>query len=446
MSTSPARSTFKHNAFDMSAADHLPPATRALVERRRQAFGPTSMLFYDEPVHFVRGAGVHLYDAEGNAYLDAYNNVPSVGHCHPHVVEAIARQAATLNTHTRYLYDIVYTYAEKLLATLPPELSNVVFTNSGTESNDLALRIVRAYTGGDGFIVTENAYHGHSVAVTEITPSLGPSVPIGKHVRTVPAPNSYLLGEANVAEAFRASVVAAIADLERHGYKFGGMMVDGVFSSDGTFVDPAGFLKPTVDAVHAAGGLFIADEVQPGFGRTGEAMWGFMRHGFLPDMVTMGKPMGNGLPMGATVVKPEILAVFGKGSGYFNTFGGNPVACAAGIAVLEVIENEGLIENARKVGQILKDGFKELAGNFTRIGDVRGAGLFVGVEFVTDPESKTPDPVTARRVTNGLRQKQVLISCSGAEANVLKVRPPLPFTAENAATLLEKTSDVLKAL
>ncbi|MBO1074375.1 aspartate aminotransferase family protein [Roseomonas marmotae] len=431
------------NAFDAKATNGVAPREQALIERRQKLLGPAYRLFYANPVHIVRGEGVWLYDPEGNAYLDVYNNVASVGHCHPHVVAALSRQAAVLNTHTRYLNDTILDYAEKLLGHFPPELSQVMFTCTGSEANDLAYRAARSFTGGTGMIVTRLAYHGVTVAISEMSPSLGGGITLGAHVRTVPAPDLYRSGGQDVGQAFASAVRGAIADMAAHGIRPAALLVDTIFSSDGVFADPAGFLAPAVAAIREAGGLFIADEVQPGFGRTGEGMWGFMRHGVVPDMVTMGKPMGNGHPIAAMVARPEILQAFGERTRYFNTFGGNPVSCAVGQAVLEVIEQEGIVANAKAVGAYLQDGLRALAARHPMIGDVRGAGLFIGVELVRDRETKEPDGETTARLVNGLRERRILISAAGPHANVLKIRPPLVFRKEHADLFLEGVDAVL---
>jgi 4-aminobutyrate aminotransferase-like enzyme len=431
------------NSFDPAHAEGLSPVVEKLLERRTRVLGPSYKLFYERPVHVVRSEGVWLYDEEGASYLDVYNNVPSVGHCHPAVVEAVTRQMGVLNTHTRYLYDIVLTYAEKLLATFPSELSNVMFTCTGSESSDLAVRVAKRYTGAQGIIVTANGYHGITAAIAEMSPSLGNGVPLGNHVRSVPAPDAYRSGGRDVGECFGQAVEAAIADLARHGIRPAALMTDTIFSSDGVFSDPPGFLQRGVEAVRAAGGLFIADEVQPGFARTGDAMWGFQRHGIVPDLVTMGKPMGNGLPIGGVVARPHLLAEFAQDARYFNTFGGNPVCCAAANAVLDVIQNEGLMAHAARVGAFLQKGLRELAAIYPQIGDVRGAGLFIGAEFVKDPATREPHADLALHVVNRLRDRKVLISASSPFGNVLKIRPPLPFTEKNATYFLEVLADVM---
>jgi len=431
------------NAYVEGAAD-LDAETAALIARRQALLGPAYRLFYEKPLHLVRGEGAWLYDAAGEAYLDGYNNVTSVGHCHPKVVAAIAAQAGVLATHTRYLHAGVLDYAERLLATLPDEIGQMMFTCTGSEANDLAVRIARAFTGGTGIIVTETAYHGVTQAVAEFSPSLGPAVDLGVHVRTVPAPDSYR--EADVAGAFTASVEAAIADLIRHGIRPALFICDGIFASDGVFDGPAGFLQGAVAAIRAAGGLYIADEVQSGFGRTGDAMWGFQRHGVTPDIVSMGKPMGNGYPVAGVALRPEVVAEFGRKARYFNTFGGNAVAVAAATAVLDVIEGEGLVANARDVGAHLRDELRGLAARHSCIGDVRGAGLFIGVEIVSDRAAKTPDPARTAAIVNGLRAERVLISACAKGANVLKIRPPLIFTREQADLLVARLDRVLGGL
>jgi 4-aminobutyrate aminotransferase-like enzyme len=433
------------NAFDPRSAKDLPGATRELLERRSRVLGPSYKLFYESPVHFVRSEGVWLYDAEGQPYLDVYNNVPAVGHCHPAVVEAVSRQMSVLNTHTRYLYDIVLSYAERLLATFPAELSNAMFTCTGSEANDLALRIARTQTGGTGIIVTENAYHGITAAVAEASPSLGSGVPLGPHVRTVPAPDAYR-GGADVGRAFGEAVASAAGDLQRHGIRPAALILDTVFSSDGVFADPVGFLRPAVQAIRDAGGLFIADEVQPGFGRLGDGMWGFARHGVLPDLVTLGKPMGNGLPIAGVVARPEVLSRFATEARYFNTFGGNPVSCAAAMAVLEVIEGDSLIANAKQVGAHLQRGLLALVEKYPLVGDVRGAGLFIGAELVKDRATKAPHPELASAIVNRLRERRVLISASSPFGNVLKIRPPLPFSKAHADQFLDTLGCVLSEL
>ncbi|MDF1586810.1 aspartate aminotransferase family protein [Marinimicrococcus flavescens] len=421
-------------------------AQQHLLDRRKRLLGPAYRVLYDTPFHPIRGEGVRLYDADGAEYLDVYNNVPSVGHCHPRVVEALSRQAATLNTHTRYLHETVLDYAERLLATFPDALSNVMFTCTGSEANDLAVRVARAVTGNQGFIVTANAYHGVTASVAEMSPSLGAAIRIGDHVRVVDSPDSYRLGTANVADAFTQSVQEAIDSLTRAGMKPAAILFDSVFAADGLFTDPPGFIDGAIAAVREAGGLYIADEVQAGLARPGAHMWGFERHGIVPDIATLGKPMGNGHPLAAMIARPDLLQDFGNKTRYFNTFGGNPVSAAVGLAVLDVIHDENLMGNALEVGGYLANGLRELMNRHEFIGDVRAAGLYAAVELVSDRATKTPAASLATRIVNALRDRRVLIGLCGAHGNCLKVRPPLPFTKTDADEFLGILEEVVGGL
>jgi 4-aminobutyrate aminotransferase-like enzyme len=418
-------------------------AEAALIERRHRLLGPAYRLFYESPVHLVRGRGAWLYDPHGNAYLDAYNNVACVGHCHPDIVAALANQSALLNTHTRYLSTPILDYAERLLDTLPSELERVMLTCTGSEANDLACRIARATTGGNGFIVTDFAYHGVTIAISELSPSLGSGVQLASTTRTIPAPDRYRASDPDIGETLANNVRSAIADLEASGIRPAALIADTIFSSDGVLPDPAGFLAPAVAAIRDAGGLFIADEVQAGFGRTGAGMWGFGRHAVIPDLATMGKPMGNGHPVAGIAARADLVDAFGARTRYFNTFGGNPVSCAVGLAVLDVLERERLIENARSVGNYLLENLWELHQRYEVIGDVRGTGLFIGVELVEDRATKAPAPAEATRVVNRLRDRRILISSTGPRANVLKIRPPLVFSRENADLLVNALGEVI---
>ena len=404
--------------------DHpVDPATGQLIAARNRVLGPSYRLFYDRPVHLVRGVGTRLYDVDGACYLDAYNNVASVGHCHPHVVDAASRQLSTLNTHTRYLHDGIVDYSERLLATMPDQVNRVMYACTGSEVNDIALRVAAMHTGNSGVIITADAYHGNTAAVTAVSPSLGGPASTGPHVRAVAAPDSYRIPADQLSARFAADVSAAVDDLQAKGFGVSALIVDTIFSSDGIFPDTS-VLAPAVEIIRRAGGVFIADEVQPGFTRTGDAMWGFSRHGVIPDIVTMGKPMGNGLPIAAMAARAEVLEAFATEVPYFNTFGGNPVAMAAAAAVLDVIEDEKLMANAADVGGRLRTELSSLA--HPRIGEVRGAGLYVGVEVLTDDGA--PDRAGALALVNAMRERQVLISVCGTEGNVLKVRPPLVFS------------------
>lgn len=402
-----------------------------LVARRRENYGAAAVLFYQRPIEMVRAAGAWMESADGTRYLDFYNNVPSVGHTHPRVVAAIAQQVATLNTNTRYLTQIVETYLERLKAVLPGDLSNLVLSCTGSEANDLALRVAMKATGASGFVVTETAYHGNTQLSIQVSPS---SFKHGKppgFVRAVAAPSARAHGDA-IAKGFARSVSRAIATLGRRGHGFAGLICDSIFSSDGVFADPPGFLADAVAVARNAGGLYIADEVQPGFGRTGDAFWGFERHGLAPDIVTMGKPMGNGFPMAGMATRPALLEAFCRQFGYFNTFGGNPVAAAAGLAVLDVIEDEGLPANAARVGAHLRARLADLAARDERVTEVRGAGLFLGIDLCADGDPMAPDPDLATAVINGLKTRRVLIGAAGKYGHTLKVRPPLCLRTEEA--------------
>jgi 4-aminobutyrate aminotransferase-like enzyme len=419
--------------FDPSRVDKLDPRTADLVRRRAAALGPAYRLFYREPLEFVRGERAHLFDRDGNDYLDAYNNVPSVGHAHPRVVAAIADQAARLNTHTRYLSEATVAYAEQLLSTFPAPLAagNVMFTCTGSEANDLALRIAKAATGGDGVIVSWNAYHGVTTEIAGISPSLVGVGGLAPWARAVRTPGT----EVDLAEA----VAATLAELEAFGIRPAALIVDTVFASDGVYPDLAG-LAAAVTAVRKAGGVFIADEVQPGFGRLGHGMWGFSRYGIEPDIVTMGKPMGNGHPVAGVVARPELVAAFARDLRYFTTFGGNPVSIAAAQATLDVLNDEALIENARVIGERLADGIRGLGS--PRIGEVRGAGLFLGVDL--RGADGHPDEAFTVDAVNALRDRRVLLSTTGTGNSTLKIRPPLVFDEADSDRLLTELAAVLK--
>ena len=413
----------------------------AMIERRRNLLGSAYRLFYDQPVHIVRGEGVWLYDEGGNKYLDMYNNVPHVGHCHPHVVEAISKQLATLNTHTRYLHENVIELAERLTGKFSPGLDNVMFSCTGSEANELALRIARTVTGGTGLIVTDFAYHGNTKAIYEISTEDIPQDEVPDYVVTVPSPDPYRdeLG----ADDYRNHATAAIDTLRGRGIQPAAFIIDTIISSGGVVTPPAGYLKNAAAVVRDAGGLFIADEVQPGFARTGENFWGYEIDDFVPDIVTVGKPMGNGHPIAATITRSDLIDEFSTHSHYFNTFGGNPVSCAAGLAVLDIIEQEDLQQNALTTGQYLTDGLARLAEKYAAIGDIRGSGFFKAVELVSDRESRTPAKDLAVDVVNALRSHGVLSGAIGPHENILKLRPPMVFSQDNADFFLNVLDDVL---
>jgi 4-aminobutyrate aminotransferase-like enzyme len=416
-----------------------------LLTRRQRALGSAYRLFYEKPVHLVRGDGVWLYDADGRKYLDMYNNVPHVGHCHERVVRAVCEQAGKLNTHTRYLHENIVNLAERLTAKCPADLDTAMFCCTGSEANELALRIARRCTGGTGIIVTDFAYHGNTQAIWEISTDSIPADEVPAHVETVPAPDTYRGAHRgdDAGQLYAAQVADAIAALEQRGIKLAAFVVDTIVSSSGVVSPPPGYLSRVAEIVRDAGGLFVADEVQPGFGRTGHHFWGFEADGLVPDIVTMGKPMGNGHPLSAVITRAELVDDFSRHGRYFNTFGGNPVSCAAGLAVLDVIEEENLQQNALAVGQHLVDGLWKLAEVHESIGDVRGSGLFLAVELVTSSEERVPATALTREVVNGLRDNGVLTGSIGPDDNILKLRSPLVLSKDDADYFLNMLDEVL---
>ncbi len=421
------------------AASATPEQT--LIARRRRLLGPNMSTFYDQPLHIVRGDGVWLWDADGRKYLDCYNNVPHVGHCNPRVVQAICEQAATLNTHTRYLHEGILDYVERLTATFDAPLDTALLTCTGSEANDVALRMASAMTGKSGLIATDATYHGNTTAVAKLSASNRSPHGASDHIRWVPAPDSYrpLGGEAGQAhaDAFAEAVGTAIADLEASGHGFSALIVCPHFVNEGFPSLPPGWLQPTLAKVRAVGGVFIADEVQPGFGRLGSHMWGHQRQQIAPDIVTLGKPMANGHPVGGVVTRAEIMTAFRESYRYFNTFGGNPVSCAAAMAVLEEIEQQGLMANALEVGAYAKQGLEQLAAHHQVIGDVRGQGLIFGAEMVLDRQTKHPASAYTDRLINAMRQRGIILSKLGRHKNALKIRPPMPFQRAHVDLLIE---------
>jgi 4-aminobutyrate aminotransferase-like enzyme len=418
-----------------------------LLERRFNVLGRHSPLFYEKPLQLVRGEGVWVWDADGKRYLDAYNNVPHVGHCHPRVVEALRRQAGILNSHTRYLDETVVNYAEQLLSTFHPSLQRVFLTCTGTESNELALRIARETTGHMGVISTDFAYHGNSAAVSQISSVFTPASKRGPFVRYVPVIDPYRqrngLSDERLADFYVGQLQGAIDDFERNGVRLAAVLFCTAFSSEGLPDVPAGYLPKVAAAVHAAGGLVIADEVQAGFGRFGSHMWGHDRHGMVPDIVTMGKPMGNGHPLAGVVTTAALMEAFTSENMYFNTFGGNEVSAAVGHAMLNVLRDEKLLENALTVGSYVLTGMRRLQEKYSFIADVRGQGMFFAVEIILNGQ---PDSARAKRIVNAMREHGVLISRIGPGDNILKIRPPMVFSASNADLLLSTLDSVLAAV
>jgi 4-aminobutyrate aminotransferase-like enzyme len=419
-----------------------------LLQKRKSLLGPAYRLFYDKPLHIVRGEGVWLFDADGRKYLDMYNNVPHVGHCHPRVVDAICTQAGKLNTHTRYLHENVLNYAERLTGKFPDELDTAMFCCTGSEANELALRIARVATGGEGVIVTENAYHGNTKSIYEISPEECPLEDLPPYVVTVPDPDVYR-GRYRGDDAgirYAEHVQEAVDILVERGIKPAAFVVDTIISSGGIVTPPPGYLARAAEIIRAAGGMFIADEVQPGFGRTGDHFWGFESDGLLPEIVTMGKPMGNGHPIAAMVTSRALVEEFSRNVGYFNTFGGNPVSCAAAIAVLDVLEEENLQANAAQQGQRIVAGLQELAKRHELIGDVRGKGLFVAVELVDDRTERMPATESTKSIVNDLRDRGVLVGSIGPHSNILKLRSPMVLQAAEVDLMLQTLDASLSAV
>ncbi len=420
-----------------------------LLARRRRVLGRSLYLFYDPPLHVERGLGPWLYGADGRPYLDAYNNVPVVGHSHPQVVRALSRQAAALNTNTRYLYRSVLDYAERLGAVLPGELSACLFVNSGSEANDVAWQMAKLLTGRGGALVMEHAYHGITAATAELSP-YDTTKPLAPHVRTLIAPDPYRgpyrHGDPDLAARYAADADRALAELAEQGHEVAAFMVDTSFCSNGIPEVPPGYLAAVCAKVKAAGGLVIADEVQAGFGRPGSHFWGHTAHGVVPDIVTLGKPVANGYPLGVVVTTLDALDEFGRATGLFSTFGGNPVACAAGLAVLDVIEEEGLLPRAKATGAHLLEGIRGLMSGHRIVGDVRGQGLLVGVELVRDRKTRAPAGAETKQLLNILRDNGVLIGREGPHGNVLKIRPSLTFGPEHADRLVAALERSLAAL
>jgi 4-aminobutyrate aminotransferase-like enzyme/Ser/Thr protein kinase RdoA (MazF antagonist) len=409
-----------------------------LVQRRAGAIGPAmTSPTYREPLHLAGGDGVWLIDADGRRYLDAYNNVPVVGHSHPRVVEAIVRQARRLNTNMRYLHETAVEVAERLISSTGGELDVVMFVNSGSEANDVAWRIARAVTGGTGGISSDFAYHGITDSVTALTPEEWGNRPAPEHVRTWRPPNA-LRGVDKSIEDFD----AALDDLKKSGHRAAAAILDGVLTSDGIVdLDPA-IAAHLVRRTHDTGAMWIADEVQGGHGRTGATMWSYQRLGIQPDIVTLGKPMGNGHPVAAVITRRELAERFSPEGEFFSTFGGNPVAMAAALAVLDVMGDERIIDNAARVGEYLAGLLRDVAAGTPLVGEVRAVGLAIGVEIVR-AGTTDPDGAAAREIAEGMRENGVLIGTTGRDGNTLKIRPPLVFQPRHADQLVNSLADVL---
>jgi 4-aminobutyrate aminotransferase-like enzyme len=416
------------------------------------ALGANAELSYDRPLHLIRGEGVWVYTADGERLLDVYNNVPHVGHAHPVVVAAMAEQAKRIASNTRYLDERIIEYVERLTATLPPDLDTCLFVNSGSEANDIAWRIAKSHTGHDGALVMTHAYHGITDAITALSPAICAKVP--PHVEQLAAPNAARRApgaaghasanfsatratvETDVAGA-ESDVTTAMARLASRGFKPAALMIDSALTSSGIYDPSPTWVAPIAAAVRKAGALVIADEVQFGLGRSGSDFWGFARRGYHPDIVTLGKPVGNGYPLGVVITRRSILEKFQRDTGFFSTFGGNPVAGAAGLAVLDVLQQEQLVDNARTTGNYFIEKLRDLATKYDVVRDVRGCGLMIGVEVT--------DRTLTKHLVNSLRDRGVLIGSEGPMGNVLKLRPPMPFRPEHVDFVMDALTAVLSA-
>ena len=423
---------------------------KEILELRKQFIGPSFSISYREPLHILRAEGQYLFDDHGNRYLDAVNNISHVGHCHPRVIAAAEKQARLLNTNARYLHDSIVHYAQDLTGTFPDGLDVCYFTNSGSESNDLALRMARLFTGSRESIVLNGAYHGHTAALIEISPykfdgPAGAGAP--EYVHVIPMPDPYRGrfrgNDQETSTQYAGLIQDAIENIKNNGKQVALFIAEAIMGCGGQVIFPQSFLQQAFELVKKAGGLCIADEVQIGFGRVGTHFWGFETCGAIPDIVTVGKSMGNGHPLSAVITRKEIANAFDNGMEYFNSFGGNPVSCTIGQAVLDVVLDEHLQENALEVGSYLLDLLKEVKKKHPIIGDVRGQGLFLGVELIKDHDDLIPAGDDADLTVNMMKDEGILLSSDGPDHNVLKIKPPLVFTKDNALELAETLDKVL---
>ena len=419
-----------------------------LLRRRAAALAPSYQLFYDDPVQLVRGEGVWVFDAEGNRYLDCYNNVPSVGHAHPRVVAAVANQSGLINTHTRYLHENVVALAERLAASLPGELSQCYFVCTGTEANDLAVQIARVVTGHHGVVVTERSYHGNSDLVGKLSTDSYPESERPDWLGVVEPPNTYRgpfrEPVADLGAKYASLVDDSLAELDRRGHGVAAMLIDTSWDSNGVLIAPGDYVERVAASVRDAGGLVVADEVQAGYCRLGRNFWGHANYGLVPDIVTIGKPMGAGHPVAAVVTTPDIAARFAERRNYFNTFGGNPVSAAVALTVLDVIADENLLANSGSTGGLVDAGLADLASRHDVIGHIQGSGLFWGLDLVVDRTTREPVAYAdATRLASELRLRGILAGVTGRYTNVLKLRPPLVFQPEHVELLLSTLDDAL---
>ncbi len=419
-----------------------------LQHRREASLAPSYQLFYDDPVQLVHGEGVWVYDADGHRYLDCYNNVPSVGHAHPRIVKALADQAALVNTHTRYLHQNVVELAERLGSILPGDLNTCYFVCTGTEANDLAVQIARAVTGNEGVIVTERSYHGNSDLVGKLSTDSYPASERPGWLGVVEPPNLYRgpvrSPDVDAGAQYAEFISDSIDQLADRGHGVAALLVDTSWDSNGVLNAPPDYVSRCAEYVHTNGGLLIADEVQAGYCRMGTHFWGHTHYDVIPDIVTIGKPMGAGHPVAAVVTTPAIAAAFAERRNYFNTFGGNPVSAAVALAVLDVIDDEQLLANATSTGAALGLGLSEIANRHEIVGALQGRGLFWGLDLVADRTTRRPIAYAdAKRIATLLRHRGILAGVTGRYSNVLKIRPPLVFQPEHAELLMTELDDLL---
>ncbi|MCC6772692.1 MAG: aminotransferase class III-fold pyridoxal phosphate-dependent enzyme, partial [Gemmatimonadaceae bacterium] len=435
--------------LDDAALAYRPIDMVALGAGRRAHFANNLRLSYREPCLFVRGWKHYLYDEWGRVYLDAYNNVPHVGHAHPRLQAVASDQLARLNTNTRYLHPAQVAFAEALLKTMPSHLTHVFFVNSGSEGNELALRLARAASGGRDMVTPDHGYHGNTTGAYDLS-AYKFNKPGGggrpEWVQLVPVADTYRGAHraADAAERYAAYVDKAIARIRARGGKLAGFIAETFPSVGGQIIPPVGYLQGVYERIRAAGGVCIADEVQTGLGRLGEYFWGFEQQGVAPDIVVLGKPLGNGHPLGAVVTTAEIARRFDNGIEFFSTFGGSTLSCRVGTEVLRIVEDEQLQEHARVVGGALLSGLRALQVRNALVGDVRGMGLFVGVELVSDRETRAPATTTASYVVNQMRERRILIGTEGPADNVLKIRPPLTIGRDDVQLIVDVLGEVLE--
>jgi 4-aminobutyrate aminotransferase-like enzyme len=420
-----------------------------LIERRNRLIGAGAALFYREPVHIVRGEGAHLFDADGKRYVDMYNNVPCVGHANPRVVAAMHEQVSTLNVHSRYLHEGILDYAERLAGLHAEHLDCTVFACTGTEANEVAMTMAKVVTGGRGFICTDAAYHGNSAQVGMLSHTKTDQTRY-PDIRSIPYPQKYRpledgLDENALCARYLAHLSRAIDELVAADIKLAGMLVCPLLANEGLPDIPQGFMRQAADLVRAAGGLFIVDEVQSGFCRSG-SWWGYEVMQAVPDIVSMGKPMGNGLPLSGVIAPRDFVEQYRSNSRYFNTFASSPLQAATGMAVLDEIEQNGLRQNAQETGDYLRSQLEPLCESIEPMAQVRGHGLFVGLEWVSDREAKTPDRDGAVDVINAMKDKGFLMSNAGALGNMVKLRPPLVFGRTEADAFLDAFNEAMREL